>query len=319
LLELEGIKRAIIAPRSTGVKITMLFGGLAAATLSRLVIDRGENGVPFLTFYPVVLLSAIFLGGRYAAACALIAAVIANRIFMPMPWLTVSPLARVAILLLYGLTIWIIIVTGHLMRRLVLENEEHARQQDAFNLELQHRTKNALQIMRALIARGPRGEDPATYFQVLAGRLDALAGANELLRFGVLESAPLEELVARAIRPFDLDRFIVTGQPCEIARSATTPLMMALHELGTNASKYGALSAEHGSVEITWALPAAPGGDVAITWKEHGGPPVTPPTRRGLGSRLLAPNGGMRRVDLDWNPAGLRCDLAVACAPASKA
>lgn len=311
-VDLDPIKRAIVASRPMWANLALLAGGLVLATGVRLAIDRGENGVPFLTFYPLVLLSAIFLGARYAVLCALLAALVTNRVFMAEPWLTQNLAARLALLLLYGVTIFVIVGTGHVMRRLVVENEDHSRQQESFNAELQHRTKNALQIIRALIARGPRGEDPASYFKALAGRLDALASANELLRFGILESAPLRQMVDTAVRPFDRDRFALEGPDCEVARSSATSLMMGLHELCTNATKYGALSGEDGMVAVTWSTTQGDKGpEILIDWSETGGPDVEPPQRRGLGSRLLAPNAGLVRVDMDWRKEGLRCRMAV--------
>lgn len=309
LVNLQGIKRAIIAPRSAPVRLGIVLASLALATGLRLLIDGGAHGVPFLTFYPVILLSAIFLGGQYAVLAAVLALATIRWGFPHTPWLAATLAARAAMAVLYVVTILIVIITGDVLRRLVLENETYIRQQESFNSELQHRTKNALQIMRALIARGPRGEDPARYFQTLAGRLDALAKANELLRFGVLESTGTAQLVDAAITPFGREHFAVCGPDCQISRSAATPLMMALHELCTNAFKYGALSAEAGTVAIAWhADPVS--GTVELEWTERGGPRVSPPTHRGLGSRLLTANGGLRQVALDWQAEGLVCRMS---------
>nr|WP_281384455.1 sensor histidine kinase [Novosphingobium flavum] len=210
------------------------------------------------------------------------------------------------------MTILVVIATGQVLRRLVQENEAHLKQQETFNAELQHRTKNALQIMRALIARGPRGEDPASYFETLAGRLDALAKANELLRFGALESAELGAMIKAAISPFDAARFELDGPPCQVARQAVTPLMLALHELCTNSTKYGALSVDAGMVAVKWGTAgdaAHPG--IELVWRETGGPRVRQPTHRGLGTRLLTPHSGLAAVHQDWRPEGLVCSMTV--------
>ena len=313
-LSLDWAKRTIVAPRSTPIKIGLLIAGLAIAWGVRYAIDRGANGVPFVTFYPVILVSGIVLGGRYAVAAALASGVIVGRTFMENPWLGQWDAARVALLILFILTVAAIAAIGQVVHELVLENEAHLRQQEAFNIELQHRAKNSLQIMRALISRGPRGEDPATYFQTLAGRLDALAGANELLRFGIEQSAPIERLVYSAIRPFDQRRIATSGPACEVAKGAATPLMMALHELCTNATKYGALSVEGGKVQLCWRLSDDQAGMIEMDWRESGGPPVTVPEHRGLGARLLTANGGLKEVHLDWRPDGLCCRMSVQAA-----
>jgi len=311
LYDLDRVKRAVIAPRSTARKAGILAVLLLVAWGIRFAIDRGQNGVPYVTFYPVILVSAIFLGGRYAVAAALASSLIVSRGFMENPWIGQWNAGRAALLVLFIITVAAIVLLGQIMRALVLESEESMRQQEAFNAELQHRAKNSLQIMRALIARGPRGEEPNAYFQILAGRLDALAAANELLRFGIDRSAPLPRLVNSAIKPFEQRRIHAKGPDCEISKNATTPLMMALHELCTNATKYGALSAEGGSVDLRWTVPADALGLVELEWVERGGPPVTAPTHRGLGARLLTANGGLKQVDLDWRPEGLCCRLAV--------
>ncbi|MES2492105.1 MAG: HWE histidine kinase domain-containing protein [Pseudomonadota bacterium] len=304
----DRIKHAIVAPRSTAARLAWMSAGLVCATGIRLALDRGAYGVPFLTFYPVILLSAVFLGVPYAALTALGAAAIVYTLFdSPFESAGLGP-GQIVMMLLFLAAFAIIILTGQVLRNLVLENEEHLRQADAFNTELQHRTKNALQIMRSLIARRPRGEDPAEFYANLASRLDALAKANELLRFGVLESCDMGELIASTLRPFDARRFRVSGHKCVVGKSAATPLVMALHELCTNATKYGALSEEGGSVAIVWR-PAQHGTGVEINWRECGGPAVSPPVRRGFGSRILVANGGLRKVQLNWNKDGLECLL----------
>lgn len=311
LVGLDTVKRLIVARRPRWVDGAILAAGLLFATVLREAVDGGFYGFPFLTFFPLILLTSVFLGGGYAIVAALASAVIVGRLFLPRPWMDNPESGHAVILLLYAITTFFVIATGHVMRLLVRENEAHMCQQDAFNAELQHRTKNALQIMRALIARGPRGEDPTTYFATLAGRLDALAKANELLRFGVLEFASLHDLVNAAIGPFDTARFTIEGPSCRVSREAATPLMMALHELGTNATKYGALSNDAGRVSLRWTVAAGAQPLVVLEWDEEGGPPIMPPRHRGLGTRLLTAHGGLAAVDMDWRREGLLCRMKV--------
>jgi two-component sensor histidine kinase len=117
------------------------------------------------------------------------------------------------------------------------------------------------------------------------------------------------------VAPFDERRFMLDGPPCRAARDAVTPLMMALHELCTNATKYGALSTDDGGVWLRWMIDGkSPAPTITLLWEEHGGPPVSVPQHRGLGSRLLAAHGGLSAVTLDWRPQGLRCEMSVLCA-----
>jgi two-component sensor histidine kinase len=197
------------------------------------------------------------------------------------------------------------------LRKEFLELDAQTEQIRSFNAELQHRTKNTLQIVRALASRAARSTEPVEFYNTLSGRLDAMAKANELLGPGSLQTCELGDLVSAAMQPFPAWAIQASGPPCKIAGEPGMQLMMALHELGTNAMKYGALSSEQGRVAIAWH---EDDGVIALSWEEQGGPPVSPPTKQGLGSRILSPGGPLRTVDLDYRPEGLVCRLTVAAA-----
>src|SRR5204862_4661633 len=113
-------------------------------------------------------------------------------------------------------------------------------------------------------------------------RATALLGADG--------SAPCDvhRLVETALAPFRAgDTFFVEGPACELPRDACVPLGLALHELATNASKYGALSVPGGSVALLWTVGEGEGRLLRMVWRERGGPPVTAPTRAGMGTQLL--------------------------------
>jgi len=306
---LDPLRRLILRPRPPAVKLVLTCLGVFIAGSGRWLLDRGSYGVPFLTFYPVVLLTALFFGGRYGIL-SVIASLVVVREYLSagVSWnLANTPMRAVMFALLF-VAVGIMIGTAHLMRLLLAENQAHIDQAEAFNAELQHRAKNTLQILRALASRGPApGEDAAAFHAKLLARMEALGKADELLRYGVLDSAPLADLVVSTIAPFEVARFHCAGPECLVHKSAATPLAMALHELATNALKYGALSRPDGSVTIEWRV--LPEDRVALEWRERGGPPVTPPQTRGMGSRLLQPHKGLTAVALDWDEAGLICRL----------
>lgn len=313
---LERIRRALLAPRSQALQALLMLDGLAVATMLRVLLGGQTERVQFLTFLPAIVLSALFLDVVWAVASAVLTLLIVNNLFMPTPWRLGTQPVPFVLLAIYALTVGIVIGICHLLRRILKENEAHIAQTEAFNAELQHRTKNVLQIMRSLVARGPQDADPQRYYDNLGGRIDALAKANELLRYGALETCRIADLVGSALAPFDRERFTTAGPDVRVSRAATTPLMMALHELCTNATKYGSLSADAGTVSVTWSSGRA--GQVTIDWHEHGGPPVAKPRRQGLGTRLLVPHGGLREVRLDWRETGLVCRL-VASGPEAAA
>ncbi len=105
----------------------------------------------------------------------------------------------------------------------------------------------------------------------------------------------------------------IVGPTCSLPEAACVPLVLALHELGTNAVKYGALSTLSGSVDLVWTSVEAPcgGREVVLDWTEKEGPEVEPPTRQGLGSRLLTRQPGLNDVTLQFRPEGLRCRIVV--------
>ena len=121
------------------------------------------------------------------------------------------------------------------------------------------------------------------------------------------DRASIRELVQRTLAPFAKERFAIDGPEALIAGNGALHLTMALHELATNAVKYGALSNQDGKVTITWSIA---GDRVELTWQERGGPPVVAPTRKGFGSVMVeqATDG---QAELTFPPEGVRCTLNV--------
>jgi two-component sensor histidine kinase len=305
------ITRAVRAHPSLGECLVRTAIAVAAPTLIRWFIDRGAFGAPFVLYFPAIQMIATFLGWRWGAVTAVGSGIAGWLIFLPPTFSLIVTWPQVVILTLFAISAATMVAIGQMLRNAVLELEERARQSDDFNRELQHRTKNSLQMMRALASQASKATDPGEFYETLAGRLGSLAKANELLRFGALKSCRIRDLVDAAIAPFAIHQFDTSGTDWAVSRNACTPLMMALHELGTNASKYGALSVPGGTVSITWR-PGEEEGEYHLTWKEAGGPSVAEPTRRGMGSRLLKPSGGMRQVDLRFEPGGVICEMTVA-------
>jgi PAS domain S-box-containing protein len=187
--------------------------------------------------------------------------------------------------------------------------EEHQR---LLINELNHRVKNTLASVQAIAFQTLRGEVPLAEARArFEARLMALSAAHNLLTEENWVGASLERVVKDATEHLagDAGRFDVEGAPLRLAPRAALALAMALHELGTNAAKYGALAAEGGRVSIAWT---ADGERLRLEWRERGGPPVAEPTRRGFGSRLIergleADLGGA--AALHFEPAGLRCEI----------
>jgi len=176
--------------------------------------------------------------------------------------------------------------------------------------ELQHRVKNALATFQAIATLTlSSSRDLPSAREALEGRVLAMAKAHDLLMAGVSAGANLSDIVAQALEAFSPDQVKISGPAIDISSRHTLGLSLALHELATNAAKYGALSCAEGCVTVQWQNQD---GALRLTWEESGGPPVAPPSRKGFGSKLLERllvrdlNG---TIKLDYARSGLRCDI----------
>ncbi|WP_074078423.1 PAS domain S-box protein [Microvirga massiliensis] len=181
--------------------------------------------------------------------------------------------------------------------------------------ELNHRVKNTLAVVQSVAAQSFRGETDGHAYARFEARLMALARAHDILTREDWESADLRDLVTRTVAPHcaDASRFELNGAPLRISASMALSLTMALHELCTNAAKYGALSNATGRVHIGWHVTDGSGGRrLHLRWAERGGPAVLPPRSRGFGSRLIE-RGLARELDadvrLDYAPSGVICTI----------
>ena len=168
------------------------------------------------------------------------------------------------------------------------ELARHAKQQRLLLGELSHRVKNILAVVQALVTRTLSGErSVADARDMLVQRLHALARVHDLLMRTDWQGASLKDIVAAELAPFTT-RVQAAGPDITVDGAMVQTFALPLHELATNASKYGALSAPTGTVSITWSVTSA--GDrqmFKFRWEERDGPAVTPPTRTGFGSSLL--------------------------------
>ncbi len=183
--------------------------------------------------------------------------------------------------------------------------------------ELNHRVKNTLAIVQSLALNtfknlGDAGEKATTAFQC---RLAALAAAHNLLTRSNWESTVLEELAVEAVKAGCAPNapIRIRGPAVTLRPKQTVSFALALHELCTNAVKYGALSTRTGRVDIVWTAESREQTYLNFIWRESGGPAVRPPSRRGFGLRMIeralaAELDGA--VDLDFRPEGLVCSIA---------
>jgi len=194
--------------------------------------------------------------------------------------------------------------------------KEAERLQTVLVGELNHRVKNVLATVMA-IARQTLGRSDVdrTSVETFDARLTSMARAHDLLIHGNWEQAELTAVVRQALSPYPKEKFEIHGPTMQLAPRAVVSISLALHELATNAAKYGALSVPDGRVAIVWSLEGNGSDRLRLRWQEAGGPTVTPPTRKGFGSRLIESllaaelNG---EVQVSYEPSGLICEVRAA-------
>ena len=186
--------------------------------------------------------------------------------------------------------------------------------------ELNHRVKNTLATVQSIAMQSLRNsETPDKAHENFEARLLALASTHDLLTRENWEGASILEVIAQAIAPHSQTgpegRFTIEGPTLRLPPSIILPFSMALHELCTNAAKYGALSNETGQVAIRWNVTGNTRCPrLCISWMERGGPPVAEPRRRGFGTRLIERSLAHQlqgEVQIHFHPEGVTCDIDI--------
>jgi PAS domain S-box-containing protein len=185
------------------------------------------------------------------------------------------------------------------------KSNEEARQLLA--REVDHRAKNALAVVQALVSLTTAPTKEA-FVDAVVGRVSALARAHSLLAENRWKGADLHQIISdETIAYAKAGQVQCDGPIVMLAPNAVQPISLLIHELATNAVKYGALSSTEGSIAIAWRV--LDDNMLEISWAEHGGPPVLEPHMRGFGSTLIrtvTTRQLLGRVSTDWNPAGVR-------------
>jgi PAS domain S-box-containing protein len=197
----------------------------------------------------------------------------------------------------------------------ITERKRAQEQQKLLVREMKHRIKNSLATVQAIATQTLNRH--ANERDAFIARLHALGNAHDLLTSETWEKASLQAIVTRALEPFQEQRqeSITLNGPAEVWLDPTTSVVVAMviHELATNAVKYGALSNGSGHVSVAWERQTQP-NRVKLVWQERGGPEVSAPKHQGFGSYLIkrAFGGQLGSAQLVYDPQGLSCTLEVA-------
>jgi PAS domain S-box-containing protein len=194
---------------------------------------------------------------------------------------------------------------------MLVDITEQTKERERFALmarEIDHRANNLLAVMQGLV-RLTKGDTVEAYRTALEGRFAALARANSLIAERRWTNVNLRSLVEEEMGVFSGGSVTITGEAVDVSPAAAQALGMVIHELCTNALKYGALSDVRGEVAVSWSVDAE--GGLMLIWREEGGPAAVEPDQKSTGSSVVA--GAVRQLGgeifREWLPTGLRCTL----------
>ena len=198
------------------------------------------------------------------------------------------------------------VVGASKIARDISESKEAGVRQELLTREIQHRTKNLFAVVQAVVARSFAGKQTVKDAEAaVLDRLHSLAQTHAMLMDNEWQGAELAEVVRAEMSPYS-NRVQIEGPIVKLSAKAAQTFALAVHELATNAAKYGALSNAAGRVRIHWSMSKSNGSEHFIfRWEEQGGPPVSPPSQRGFGSVVL------QQVMADYFVEPPRIDFAV--------
>ena len=284
-------------------------GIFVIALIARLLIDLIVPWrLPFITFFPAVFLAAYYLGSGPGVLVLALSTIVGTAWVDPFGHSPISLYATSALLFLIVAGMIVFVVDRLSAAHEKLSQQE--KQLEMINRELKHRIKNLFAIADSVcqqtINAGGSAEEMT---RAASGRLLAIAAAQDLLSTTVTEGADLKELVeklASSLAPSP-SRIKVEGHSLRLTVNTTTPFALILHELATNALKYGAWTQERGWVHVSWS--ATSDDLLQFRWREHDGPILAPPVREGLGRKLIKSSLPGARVEHSFKPDGLQCEI----------
>ena len=278
------------------------------AVIARELIDFAvSERLPYITFFPAVFFAAYYLG-RGPGLLVLVLSTFVGTLWVDPSGH--SPITfYIASASLFFVVAGMIVFLVDALTTAVEKLRRHEQQLEMINRELKHRIKNLFAIADSVCQQTINaGGSAKEMSRAVSGRILAIASAQDLLSTTATEGAELKELVHKLVSSLapSPSRIRVEGEPFRVPATTTTPLALIVHELATNALKYGAWVSENGWVHVQWTT----NSDVLrFRWREHDGPLLAPPVREGLGRKLIKSSLPGARVEHSFKADGLECEI----------
>lgn len=307
------------APRKFSISLTesippysfrallLVVGSIAVATGARELFGQLGADLKFATYFPAVLIVAL-LAGPPAAVMTIIGSMLTVWWAFVPPFHSFVPLdtTQQINMLLFIFSCALIVGLSHSYRRLYMRLAARERERELILRELEHRGRNTYAIIEAII-RKTMEDDPARA-ETIAGRVRAVKFANDLINRADNHTILFRSLLDFEFAPYGRERFEIEGEDIVLNADTARSLALVIHELVTNAAKYGALSLAHGRVLLSWRMD---GETVALRWKEEGGPSVTKPVKHNFGTKIVTEtlkslSGG---IVATFAEAGFQCEI----------
>jgi len=292
----------------------LAYGCALAVTVLAAVVPftfewLGTHSVFFAPYFPAVLFATL-VGGVGPGVLALALGIVLEWWVFLVPGsfgFRTPDLEESFQLIFYAAAGFFVIWIAEEYRRLLRRSEEEESKRRLYLGELQHRVRNMMTIVQSIVRQSLHGNGEA--IETVNGRIVALLATNELLTRSEEQTADVKDILLAELTPYGSSRIILQGESRELPSRLAVAFALVIHELATNAVKYGALSQEQGQVHIAWLIQ---GDRFTLEWIETGGPVVKAPTRQGLGTPLITRlvSGLTGEIVNDFQPCGLNCRIA---------
>jgi two-component sensor histidine kinase len=272
-----------IRPYSAGA-LGIALASVAVATLLRFAGGWATTDLRFAIYLPAILATGLLAGAPAAIGAAIISILIIYWAFMPphfeFKWPSETGQMNI---LLNAIPCFITVYFAYLCRVILQRLRRSELNNRLLARELEHRGRNLFSVLEVIVQK-TLADNPERANSII-GRLKSVRYSNELLT-GKPRSIGIEDLLQQEFAAYGTHRVHMRGPSFEVEPDSARHLILVFHELATNAAKYGSLSCPGGQVSIDWRG-EGDGTNILLTWKEHGGPVVSPPNKRGFGNQLI--------------------------------